>query len=93
MKFNLNNHNLIFCTSFFSKFKGLMFSKKKNLVLILKKESKFNAVIHMFFVFFPIDVFWLDKDKNIVDFRKRVMPFTIAVPKKKAKYIVEISKY
>lgn len=91
MKFDFNKYDLLFCNTFFSKFRGLMFSRRKNLVLVLKKESRFNAAIHMFFVFFPIDVYWLDKDKNIVDFKKRVLPFTIAVPKKKAKYIVEIS--
>ena len=91
MRFDFDNHNLIFCNSFFSKFRGLMFSKRKNLILVLKKESRINAIIHMFFVFFPIEVYWLDKNKNIVDFRKKVMPFTIAIPKKKAKYIVEIS--
>lgn len=91
MKFNFNKYNLTFCNTFFSKFRGLMFSRRKNLALVLNKESRFNATIHMFFVFYPIDVYWLDKDKNIVDFKKNVLPFTIAIPKKKAKYIVEIS--
>ena len=91
MKFDFDKYELIFCNSFFSKFRGLMFSRKKNLVLVLKKESKFNAIIHMFFVFYSIDVYWLDQDKNIVDFRRKLLPFTIAIPKGKAKYIVEIS--
>jgi len=68
-----------------------MFSRKKNLVFVLDKESRINATIHMFFVFFSIDVYWLDKNKNIVDYRKNIKPFTIAIPKKKAKYIVELT--
>ena len=91
MKFDFDKYDLIFCNTFFSKFRGLMFSKRKNLVFVLEKESRFNAIIHMLFVFYPINVYWLDKDKNIVDFRKRVMPFTIKIPRRKAKYIVEIS--
>lgn len=84
-------YKLVECKTFFSKLMGLMFSKRKNIVLILNKESRLNAIIHMFFVFYPIDVYWLDKNKKIVDQRKRVRPFTFAVPKNKAKYIVEIS--
>lgn len=71
--------------------KGLMFSKKRNLIIELDKESRFNAIIHMFFVFFPADIYWLDEQLNIVDFRK-AMPFSIHIPKSEAKYIVEISK-
>lgn len=92
MKFDFDKYNLVFCDTFLSKFIGLMFSKKRNLVFVLKKESLVNAIIHMFFVFYSIDVYWLDKDKNIIDFRKNVKPFTIAIPRKKAKYIIEISK-
>ncbi len=91
MKFNFDSNNLIYCETFFSKFKGLMFSKKKNLVFVLNKESRFNSGIHTFFVFFPINVYWLDEEKNIVDFRINVKPFSIIIPKKKAKYVVEIT--
>ena len=91
MKFNFKKYKLIYCNNFFSRLRGLMFSRKKNLVFVLDKESRINATIHMFFVFFSIDVYWLDKNKNIVDYRKNIKPFTIAIPKKKAKYIVELT--
>ena len=68
-----------------------MFSKRKNLIFVLNKETKFGAIIHMFFVFYPIDIYWLDKKKNIVDFRKNVKPFSVVIPKQKAKYIIEIT--
>ena len=74
-----------YCTSFWKKFRGLMFSKPKNLIFVLDEESRYHAMIHMFFVFFPIDVYWLDKDKNIVDKRINLKPFRIAIPKEKAK--------
>lgn len=69
--------------------RGLMFSKKKNLIIDLKKESP--AMIHMFFVFYKADIYWLDEQLNIVDYKK-ASPFTIHKPKSKARYVVEISK-
>ena len=46
----------------------------------------------MLFVFFSIDVYWLDKDFRVIDLRKKVKPFTFAGSDKKAKYVLEISK-
>lgn len=77
------------CDTHFKKFKGLMFSRKKNLLFDLGKEGRFSAIVHMFFVFYPIQVYWFDKDMNLVD-EKKLMPFTIGIPKMKARYIVEI---
>lgn len=79
------------CDSFFKRFRGLMFSKRRNLLFDLGKETRIGAVIHMFFVFYPIKVYWLNSEKEIVDY-KVVKPFRIAVPNSKARYIIEISK-
>lgn len=66
--------------------------KGEALVLINNEESIVDTAIHTFFVFFPIDVVWLDKNKKIVDFRKNIRPFTpLVVPKKSAKYVVEMA--
>jgi|SRR3989338_8774582 len=83
--------NVKLCDTFLKKFKGLMFSfKPRNLLFILNKESKLNSSIHMMFVFFPIDVFWLDKDMKVIDFKLNVKPFTFGhSPKAAAKYILE----
>ena len=77
------------CTTPFSKFLGLMFSKKKNLVFVFRKEQRTG--IHMFFVFFPIWVFFLDSKKNVVE-KAYLKPFSFYMPRKKAKFLVEISK-
>ena len=62
------------CKSWFSIFRGLMFSRRRNLLFVFDKERKVS--IHMLFVFFSIDIYWLDKDFRVVDLRKKVKPFT-----------------
>ena len=79
------------CDTFWKKFIGLMFSRPKNIVFVLDSETKIGAIIHMFFVFHSIDVYWLDPDLNIVDKRICLRPFRIAVPRKKAMYVVELT--
>lgn len=76
------------CKNIFSKARGLMFSRKKNLLFVFKDERRRS--LHMMFVFFPIDVYFLDKDKRVVEV-KRLGPFEFYTSKKKAKYILEIS--
>ena len=39
----------------------------------------------MFFVFFPIDVLFLDKNKKVVELKENFKPFSIYFPKNKAK--------
>ena len=85
------------CKDWFSKARGLMFSsglkKGQALILVADKESVMESSIHMLFVFQWIDVVWLDRNKNVVDFKRNVKPFTILImPKKPAKYVVELPK-
>ena len=44
----------------------------------------------MFFVFYPIDVLFLDKTKIIVDIKEHFRPFTFYKSRKKAMYAVEL---
>ena len=81
----------------FSQMLGLMFSAPlqdgEGLLLIREKESILQSSIHLLFVFYSIDVLWLDKQKIVVDKRKNVKPFTLFVkPRKAAMYILELSK-
>jgi hypothetical protein len=78
------------CKSHWSVFRGLMFSRKNNLIFVLDKERIIG--LHMVFVFFPIDVLFLDKDKKIIEIKKNLKPFSFYISKKKAKYVVEIAK-
>jgi len=77
-------------TSYLSKAIGLMFSKKrkKALVFVFKEEKIIS--LHMFFVFYPIDVLWLDKEKRVVQLKENFRPFRIVLAGKPAKYIIEL---
>jgi uncharacterized membrane protein (UPF0127 family) len=78
------------CRSWFSKAKGLMFSKKKNLIFVFNKEKKIG--LHMFFVFFQIDILFLDKNKRIIEIKKNFRPFSFYTSKNKVKYVVELTE-
>jgi len=79
------------CKNIFSKSLGLMLSTKpKTLIFIFKKE-KINP-LHMLFVFFPIDVLFLDKNKKVAEIKENFQPFTFHTPSKKSKYIIELPK-
>ncbi len=78
--------------SFWKKFKGLMFSSEPDYALIfeLEKEGKLNASIHMLFVFYAIDVVYLDSNKKVVDIKLNLKPWALNyTPKKPSKYFIE----
>ena len=74
----------------FSKFVGLMFSKKQKKSLIFRFNKERIIRLHMFFVFYPIDVLFLDKNRAIVDIKENFKPFAIYKSRKKAMYAIEI---
>jgi len=78
-------------SSLLFKGKGLMFSRFNNFdALLFKFEKEKFITIHTFFVFFPIDVVWLNKNYEVVDIKKDIKPFTLFIrPKNKAKYLIE----
>ena len=80
----------IFIDDNISKFIGLMFSKKQNRSLIFKFGKEKIISLHMFFVFYPIDVLFLDKNKIVVDKKEGFNPFTFCKSEKKAMYAVEM---
>ena len=46
----------------------------------------------MFFVFYPIDVLFLDKNKIVAEMKENFRPFAFYNPKNKAMYIIELPK-
>jgi uncharacterized membrane protein (UPF0127 family) len=72
--------------------KGLMFTLPiKNKGLIFDFPKKTLAMLHMLFVFYPIDILWLDENKKVVDIRFCALPFwPLIIPKRKSKYVIEL---
>jgi len=70
--------NLIDCTDFYSRFKGLMFTKDFDYCM---RFSKCNS-IHTFFMYAHIDVVMTDKDDNVLYIFKDVKPNRVILPKK-----------
>ncbi len=86
------------CYTLYSRFRGLMFSKKlkdkEGIVIDVGAESRELSSIHMLFVFFSIDVLWLDSEKRVVDLKRSLKPFfPFIAPKKKARYVIELPSY
>ena len=75
------------CKSALSKAIGLMFSKKRNLLFEFDKEIKIT--LHNFFVFYPINLVFLDKDKKVIEIKRNFKPFTFYTSKQKARYLLE----
>ena len=82
--------NAVLCASPLSKFMGLMFSMDKSRVLVFEFAEEINISLHMLFVFYSIDVLFLDRRKTAVDMKKNFMPFTFYSSRAKAKYAIEL---
>ena len=76
--------------SIFGHFFGMMFSYVGNdgLLFIFDKEKYVG--LHMFFVFYNIDIVYIDKDLNVIKILKNVKPFTPHIKAVKCKYILEL---
>ncbi|MEH7381314.1 DUF192 domain-containing protein [Bacillus sp. JJ1533] len=74
--------------TFLKRLKGLMFQLKpiKNEAIILEPCNS----IHMFFMFFPIDVVFLDKENRVVKTKEDVKPWTVIFPVKHAYKTIEM---
>ncbi len=57
--------------------------------MIFDKEKKVS--LHMFFVFYPIDVLILNEKKEIVEIKRNFKPFTFWNSQEKGKYAVELA--
>lgn len=78
------------CSGIFSKAKGLMFSSRQKKALVFPFGSERIISLHMLFVFYPIDVLFLNKNGKIVEIKKNFKPFTVYTGIRRAKYAVEL---
>ncbi len=75
-----------------SRYIGLMFSLKfkKRWIFEFKKEGIYP--VHMLFVFFPIDLIYLDKNKRVVEIKENLKPFSYYKPRNRAIYVIELER-
>lgn len=76
---------LINCKSFFSRFKGFMFTKNINRALLFDRCDS----IHTFFMKEGIDVIMCDKDNNVLFYYNDLPKNKIIWPKKGVKKVFE----
>ncbi len=81
------------CDTFACRLRGLTFRRRvrddEGLLFVERAESRLGTAIHMFFVFFPIGVLWLDAEGVVVDsvIARPFRPYY--APRAAAKYFVE----
>jgi uncharacterized protein len=86
--------NVVFCNNIFMKGKGLMFTTKKAVLdtaWFFPFRTPQRIAVTMFFVFYPIDVVFLDKDNIIVEIKEDFKPFHNYNSKKKISSFLEFS--
>lgn len=78
------------CKTLFSQFRGLIFKRLNNdgLLFIFNKERKVD--LHMLFVFYTIDILFIDSKLNVIKILKRIKPFTFYISGIKCRYILEL---
>ncbi|MDD5224691.1 MAG: DUF192 domain-containing protein [bacterium] len=79
------------CRGFWNVFRGLMFSRRKNILLVLPREGRNRAAIHSFFVFFPFQAVFINSRNEVVD-SKRMKPFRVFRPRKPASHVLEVGE-
>jgi uncharacterized membrane protein (UPF0127 family) len=75
------------CKNPWSQARGLMFSRPR--VLVFQFDCPRQISLHMFFVFFPIDVAFLDEGMVVVDIKRNFLPFRVYTSHADAGCVIE----
>lgn len=78
--------------SFWSRFRGLMFRRnfEPGRALLFKFSGARRFRIHTFFVFFPIDLIYLDEGFRVVDVEGGLSPWSTYCPEHEGNFLVEL---
>ena len=91
IRFNKKEYSVELCDSLFKKFRGLMFRNIKEDEALLFSLSMVKKVdLHTLFVFYPIDIYFLNEEKKVISSILNVKPFTPYVKGVEAKYVLEL---
>ncbi len=75
--------------SLFGKSLGLMFRKNPKPLLFVFRRSR-RVFLHMFFVFFPIDVVFLDSEREVVEIKEDFQPWDTYRSEKECRFVLEL---
>jgi uncharacterized membrane protein (UPF0127 family) len=83
---------------FLGRFRGLMLSPRRDIVLKCRRESVAESTIHMMFMLYALDVIWVSSDMRVADVKRDVPAFSLVKPvtwgmhspQAKALYVVEL---
>ncbi|MBI4441070.1 DUF192 domain-containing protein [Candidatus Woesearchaeota archaeon] len=78
---------VILAKTIFAKARGLMFAKPQALLMAFAKPQYIS--LHTFFVFFPLQVYYLDATLKVME-QTVMQPFTFYSPSHLAQYILEV---
>ncbi len=84
-----------YCDSFFTRGTGLMFRSHRAIDhtgWVFDMKATCHITITMFFVFFPIDIVFLDASHRITELHCNVRPFTNFSTEKPARYFIELQQ-
>ena len=76
------------CKTPFQKARGLMFSKPRNLVFIFHPKQQVS--LHMFFVFFPIDIVCLSSNQKVIELKEDFKPLALYKTRRPCTYLIEL---
>lgn len=61
----------------------------KTIVFVFQKGK--TVSLHMFFVFYPVDVIFLDNTMKVIDIKDSFKPFAIYIPRKKRGSLLNVA--
>lgn len=83
--------NVTLCNSVFKKATGLMFTKRhEDFAYIFPFAKSQRLRITMWWVFYPIDIIFLDEQDIIIELVSTLKPFSFYAAKQKAKTFIEL---
>jgi len=91
IRFNKKEYDVELCDTLFKKFRGLMFRNiKEDEALLFSLNGMKKVDLHTLFVFYPIDIYFLNEEKKVIHSILNVKPFTPYIKGMEARYILEI---
>lgn len=83
---------ILVCSSFWSQLRGYMWRTCSYDALLFTLGTSRRVALHTWFVFFPLDIYYLDASGTILARYLRVRPFTCYLAGVAAAYILETAQ-